>query len=302
MAKHKTTIAGNRYRNPERDKYYEDLEKEILESRNKEPEDPQNPPKDEKLEDKKEPKKDDKDKDTDWQKRYGDLQRHMAGKEKEWNTEKSEMESRLKALEEKASLPKNLSDDKIEEWEKKFPDVAAIIEYKAQKKAKEIASGLETEIGDLKSHRQELDAQRAVLQLVNIHDDFLELRESEEFAEWLTEQDEDTQDAINNPADYSERSVRKAANVVKFFKLDTNWGKDSKKPDEKKPKRDTSAAEGVDTKGRSTPDDANEQPTFSESQIAKMSSREFEKNKDAIMEAHRNGKIVQDMSGAAQAV
>lgn len=292
----------NKYRSSERDEYYEGLEEEFK-NKNREPEEnPENP---EEIEENKgfqqEPKNKNKTPDpndeVDWKKRYGDLQRHLATKENEWKTEKSSYEERLQALEEKASLPKNMTPEQLEEWEKKFPDVAAIIDYRAKEMAKEMSSGLEQKVSVLEENKQKLDQERAILQLISIHNDFIEVRDSEEFSDWLEEQSSWMKKAIYEPEDFSDESVDNAARVIKFFKLDTGWGEKPEKP--KKKSRDTSAAETVRTRGSNSPD-TDEQPTFSESMISKMSPKEFEKNREAILSAQRSGKFVYDMTGAAR--
>ena len=64
-----------------------------------------------------------------FKKRYGDLRRHMADKEKEW---KEKMESNTST-----PLRAPSSDEDIEAWAEKYPDVAAIVETIASKKADE---------------------------------------------------------------------------------------------------------------------------------------------------------------------
>ena len=69
-----------------------------------------------------------------FKKRYGDLRRHMSEKEKEWQ-EKLES-SEKKSVRTNLIPPK--SDEDIEAWARKYPDVAGIVETIAAKKAKEI--------------------------------------------------------------------------------------------------------------------------------------------------------------------
>ena len=59
----------------------------------------------------------------------------MQDKEKEWNEKFEALETRSKR--EGIIAPK--SDEDIEEWATKYPDVAGIVETIAAKKAKEIA-------------------------------------------------------------------------------------------------------------------------------------------------------------------
>ena len=63
--------------------------------------------------------------------RYGDVRRHLATKEKEYN-------ARIKELEDQLSNNKKLvppkSDEDISNWAKEYPDVAGIVETIAEKK------------------------------------------------------------------------------------------------------------------------------------------------------------------------
>ena len=67
-----------------------------------------------------------------------------------------------------------------------------------------------------------------------------------------------------------------------------------------KKKSNKDAASAVVTK-RSTKPDSNEGTIeYSESQVHKMSSDQYEKHSDAIMEAIRAGKFAYDMTGGAR--
>jgi len=295
-------MSKNKYRNPERDAYYENLEKELKEKINTERTEVVLKNSGFAVIDEKKVEDTPSGEEETWKKRYGDLQRHVENLKREWSSKESEYQAEINRLKEATKapeLPTTLNDEKIAEWEKKFPDVAAIIDYKAQKRAKEIASGLEQKVTVLEENKKMLDHQRAYLQLLSIHEDYDEIRQSEEFRDWLAEQDDDFQSAIMSPKDYSEKSVQKAARVVDFFKLETGWGKAEKKDTPKV--RDTSAAKTVPSRG-TIPDDYGDQPRFSESQIAKMSSKEFEMHKDAILAAQRKGPpfFVFDITGAAR--
>ena len=64
--------------------------------------------------------------------RYGDVRRHLAAKEKEYNAKIKELEDKLGQTE-KLVPPK--SDDDIAAWAEKYPDVAGIVETIADKKS-----------------------------------------------------------------------------------------------------------------------------------------------------------------------
>ena len=64
----------------------------------------------------------------------------------------------------------------------------------------------------------------------------------------------------------------------------------------KKTSSDKGAAASVTTKRSTTPNDTEESKYLRESQVAKMSIKEYEKRMDEIMEAQRSGKFIYDMT------
>ena len=77
-----------------------------------------------------------------FKKRYGDLRRHLADKEKDWTKRLETLETQLnKATKNELILPK--SEEEIDEWSKQYPDVAGIVETIASKKARESSAEIE---------------------------------------------------------------------------------------------------------------------------------------------------------------
>jgi len=71
-----------------------------------------------------------------FKKRYSDLRRHQQKQAEEFKEEIEKLKSQLSAATKKEmQLPK--SDDDLESWARQYPDVAAIVETIAIKKAKE---------------------------------------------------------------------------------------------------------------------------------------------------------------------
>ena len=69
----------------------------------------------------------------------------------------------------------------------------------------------------------------------------------------------------------------------------------------KKKANTSDAAKSVNTKGTRNTPQADETKSFlKESQVNKMSTHEYEKNADNIMEAIRSGKFIYDISGNAR--
>ena len=224
-----------------------------------------------------------------FKKRYGDLRRHMQEKEKNWEDKFKTLESQLKEVTRKEiKLPK--SDEDIEAWTSKYPDVAAIVETIAIKKAKEQAAGLEDKVKEIDEMRASASREKAEAELMQIHPDFSQIRDSDDFHTWADEQPKWVQDALYE----NDTDSRSAARAIDLYKSDRNI----------KTKRSSSskdAAKSVNSRtSRSEPDVINTDGTFKESQVAKMTADQYEKAADAIMESIRSGKFVYDLSGSAR--
>ena len=221
-----------------------------------------------------------------FKKRYGDLRRHMSEKEKEWKEKFDALESRMRG--ESVTLPK--SDEDIEEWARQYPDVAGIVETIAAKKAQEMFKKAESRLAQLDEIQYEATRKSAEATIRESHPDFDKLRASDEFHDWAEAQPKWVQDAIYENADDPASVVR----VIDLYKVDKGLTKTAKKADKK-------AAASLVSKGskaRVDTDDASGQ--IRESDVAKMSTKEFEQRQDEITKAMRNGKFIYDMTGNAR--
>ena len=221
-----------------------------------------------------------------FKKRYGDLRRHMQEKEKEWNEKFEAFEKRMK----KDSIVPPKSDEDIEEWAKEYPDVAGIVETIAAKKAQEMFSKADARLKELDQAQSEAQRVKAENQIRKAHEDFDDLRSSDEFHNWAEEQPKWVQDALYENADDPASVVR----VIDLYKVDKGLTKTAKKE---------KAKEAASTITRRTKtdvdvDDAND--VIRESDVAKMSAKEFEAKSDDINKAIRAGKFVYDVSGNAR--
>ena len=221
-----------------------------------------------------------------FKKRYGDLRRHMQEKEKEWNEKFEAFEKRMK----KDSIVPPKSDEDIEEWAKEYPDVAGIVETIAAKKAQEMFSKADARLKELDQAQSEAQRVKAENQIRKAHEDFDDLRASDEFHNWAEEQPKWVQDALYENADDPASVVR----VIDLYKVDKGLTKTAKKE---------KAKEAASTITRRTKtdvdvDDAND--VIRESEVAKMSAKEFEARSEDINKAIRSGKFVYDVSGNAR--
>ena len=77
--------------------------------------------------------------------------------------------------------------------------------------------------------------------------------------------------------------------VIDLYKVDNNI------TTKKTNTSDKAAASSVKAKTRNTPETDDTVGQWSESQVSRMSTREYEKHADEIMEAIRSGKFIYDM-------
>ena len=224
-----------------------------------------------------------------FKKRYSDLRRHQQQQAEEFKKEIETLKSQLsQAAQKKMKLPK--SDEDIEQWAKDYPDVAAIVETIAMKKAREQSSALEERMKAIDELQSSATKEKAEAELMRLHPDFGDIRDSDEFHEWAEEQPKWVQDALYD----NDNDARSAARAIDLYKADMGIKKE-------KPKSDKAAAKSVSTKdSRSKPQDNEANSYLKESAVQKMSPSEYEKRSDEIMEAIRSGKFIYDISGSAR--
>ena len=220
-----------------------------------------------------------------FKKRYGDLRRHtqqlMSQKDQELEKLKEQLDSAAKG---QIKFPK--TDDEIEAWSKKYPDVSKIVDTIARKRANEALEEGEKRLGHLKDLETKLTKKEAEQQLMKLHPDFNEIRQDPAFHEWVSMQPLYINDALYK----NNTDAMAAARAIDLYKADTGKRKTSSKK---------SAAQAVGRSTSATPA-ATGKAKFSESQVAQMSDREYDANEEAILEAMKSGAFTYDMSGGAR--
>ena len=223
-----------------------------------------------------------------FKKRYSDLRRHQQKQTDELKAEINNLKAQLEqSTKKQIKLPK--SDEDIETWAKEYPDVAGIVETIAIKKAAEQQASLEEKVKALDDMQQSVSKQRAETELLQMHPDFEEIRNDDDFHTWAEEQPQWVQNALYE----NDNDARSAARAIDLYKADRNiTAKKSSSKD---------AAKSVSTKGkRSKPASDDSGNSYKESDVQRMSAKEYEKHSDDIMEAIRNGKFIYDVSGSAR--
>ena len=224
-----------------------------------------------------------------FKKRYSDLRRHQQQQAEEFKKEIEALKSQLsQATKKEMKLPK--SDEDIEQWAADYPDVAAIVETIAMKKAREQAAALEDRMKVIDEMQTSATKEKAEAELMRLHPDFDEIRDSDDFHNWAEDQPKWVQDALYD----NDNDARSAARAIDLYKADMGIAKS-------KPTKDKDAAKSVSTKNsRSRPQNDEQSTYLKESQVQKMSPQQYEKMSDEIMEAIRSGKFIYDVSGSAR--
>ena len=223
-----------------------------------------------------------------FKKRYSDLRRHQQKQTEELKTEINALKSQLEqSTKKQIKLPK--SDEDIDTWAKEYPDVAAIVETIAMKKAAEQSASLEQRVKALDDMQQDVSKQRAETELLQMHPDFDEIRNDDDFHTWAEEQPQWVQNALYE----NDNDARSAGRAIDLYKADKNL------TTKKVSNRD--AAKSVSTKGKRNKPVENESSSFlRESDVQRMTAKEYENKSDEIMEAIRQNKFVYDVSGSAR--
>lgn len=219
-----------------------------------------------------------------FKKRYGDLRRFMQQKEKEWEDKFNKLSSSPKMV-----VPPK-SDEDIEAWASKYPDIAGIVQTIAKKQAEEMFSAADTRLKELDQITREAEVSKAEATIRKSHPDFDTLRDSNEFHDWAEKQPKWVQDALYENADDPASVVR----VIDLYKVDMGVTPSVKK-DQKK-----DAAKSVNSRSRPAIDSDGSSEMIRESVVAKMSDKDFEENYEKIMKAQRSGKFIYDISGKAR--
>tara|TARA_Y100000590_G_scaffold295129_1_gene332650 strand:- start:533 stop:1366 length:834 start_codon:yes stop_codon:yes gene_type:complete len=223
-----------------------------------------------------------------FKKRYGDLRRHLQKKEDEHRKELMTVREQISSLTKtQVRLPK--TDEEIDDWANKYPDVAKVVETIATKKARENSKQIEEKLAYLSEKEQRVNRKEAETELGKRHPDYDDLRSDPSFHEWAEQQPKMIQQALyDNEDDYEA-----ASKAIDLFKLERDRDNNVKSS----PKE---AAKSVNTRRRTS--EPNDQPKtkWSESRVRKLSDKQWDRFQEEIEDAMRSGNFDYDESGAAR--
>jgi len=219
-----------------------------------------------------------------YKKRYDDLRRHQ-----------NKLVEQVKTLEAKIADPASFAapttEEELEAWKEKYPDVANIVATLAKKEAQAMYNAADERLTRLDEIAADANRAKAEAEIRAIHSDFDELKESDAFHDWVDVQPKWVKDALY----VNEDDPASVARVIDLYKADNNIVNKTKKASAKK-----AATAIVTKKGRTSVDADDVNGKITESDVNRMSAREYEDRSDEIMEAMRTGRFVYDMTGAAR--
>jgi hypothetical protein len=146
----------------------------------------------------------------------------------------------------------------------------------------------EQELNKVKQLEVKLNRENAEKELREAHPDFDKIRSDKDFHDWVMEQPQYVQDALYK----NNTDARAAARAIDLYKADRGI----------KRRRASGSQDAAKSVGRTSSANApvSGRARFSESQVQKMSAREYEANEDAILDSMRNNTFEYDLSGCAR--
>tara|TARA_R100000654_G_scaffold29405_1_gene54083 strand:- start:1707 stop:2534 length:828 start_codon:yes stop_codon:yes gene_type:complete len=222
-----------------------------------------------------------------FKKRYGDLRRHTQQLQEQHTNDIRKLQEQIESLTKKqVKLPK--SDEELEEWSEKYPDVAKIVETIATKKALEAREDVEKRLKYVDELQTKVTLEKAEAELEKLHPDFAEIRADDAFHQWASEQPKWIQSALYE----NDNDPRAAAKAIDLYKLETK---------QTKPKTNTKdAAKSIKRTSRAEEPKTQDRNVWSESRVKNLTAKEWDRHEEAISESVANGTFVYDLTGAAR--
>lgn len=229
-----------------------------------------------------------------YKKRYGDLRRYQQEQAAEFKKELASIRTQLaEATNKNIELPK--TEAEVKDWAERYPDVYGIVETIAKKSVLAERETVSARLEEIENMRRDVTRDRAENKIRKSHPDFDELRGDEHFHEWVSTKPKWVQDALYVNDDDAEAVI----GVLDYYKLD----KAAKEPKvaPKRPIEDARQAAQLVARTR-TVSDITASPEgdnkIYESQVKKMSPRQYERMEAEIDKAIREKRFIYDITGA----
>ena len=219
-----------------------------------------------------------------YKKRYGDLRRHAQQEAARKDKELAEIKSQLDAATRRQiKFPK--SEEEVDAWSQKYPEVSKIIDTIAQKRVHEALEEGRKELDKVTQLETRINREKAEEALIAAHPDFKEIKQDPAFHAWVAEQPQNIQDSLYK----NNTDARAAARSIDLYKAD--------KGVERKRKTATrDAARSVGKGGGASAPAPGKVSKYKESDVAKMSDEEYVSKQADIIKAMQEGNFEYDMT------
>lgn len=226
---------------------------------------------------------------VDFKKRYDDLKKHYDRKLGDWKSKEQSLKAEMQSSRPTYTAPK--TPEELATFREDYPDVYDVVETVAHMRAEAQVSDLQAQVKKLSEKEGIANRRAAEQELLNLHPDFANIRESEEFHDWARVQPEAIQSWIyENNGD-----AVLASRAIDLYKQD--YGITTKKATAVSKKTSAnkdprgSAADAVSVKTR-VEDPTPTEKVWTTSEIANLSVDQYEKLQSELDDAFRTGRIV----------
>lgn len=230
----------------------------------------------------------DKYKKVDYKKRYDDLKRHYDRKLGEWKSKEETLKAEAQAARPQYKAPK--TQEELATFRDEYPDVYDVVETVAHLRAEEQLAELKSQLNTLTEREQQLVRKDAEQQLLAAHPDFSEIRESDDFHEWASEQPEEIQGWIYR----NSTNAKLASRAIDLYKKDRGIATAESKATPKQSntkKAEARAAESVSVKKKAS-EPVSKDKIWTTKEIAQLSVKQYEAMANELDLAFREGRIV----------
>jgi hypothetical protein len=159
-----------------------------------------------------------------------------------------------------------------------------MVETIAMNKADTRAKDMETKYQNLQVQQEQINREKAEVELLQEHPDYKDIRSKDEFHDWAAKQDPVIQGWLYENASNSSLAGR----AIDLYKMDKGVSKLSKKQ-ETAVKNE--AAKAITKTAKATEIEMPKKKVWSNSEIAKMNVREYAKHEKEIDNAIKEGRI-----------
>jgi len=219
-----------------------------------------------------------------FKKRYDDLKRHYDSTIQKHKDELRSLRTQLESSAKQFVPPKSKAE--LEQWRQEYPDVYDMVETIAMTKADSRTKELEEKYHFIQKQQEQINKEKAEVELLKLHPDFNEIRQNEEFHTWAGKQDPVIQSWLYE----NTSNAQLAARALDLYKMDQGISKLTKKQENDVKKE---AAKAITKTKKSEDTDIKPKRIWTLSEISKLKSHEYEKYEKELDLARLEGRIQQ---------